>query len=198
VSTDDTPPRVKDAAEWTDDAVPDIGQARESDGEPDEDAIRAADLCKVAAWLVANPQGSATWLNSVPSQARAHLATWLRTEEVLFRTDASRGSPIGFPSWHFAQTVHVQHNHVSSGVYGGCPACGTDWDLSAPSGDTGQAPNPLDGADDLPAAVRIQLKDRRDVVEVLREYGHTADEQHVAASVRAALRGQVAEPQESD
>lgn len=51
------------------------------------------------------------------------------------------------------------------------------------------APNPLDGADDLPAAVRIQLRDRRDVVAVLREYGHTADEQHVAASVRAALRG---------
>lgn len=108
----------------------DTGQARE----PGEDAIRAADLCKAAAWLVANPQGSATWLNSVPTQARAHLATWLRTEEVLFRTDASRGSPIGFPSWHFAQTVHVQHNHVSGGVYGGCPACGTDWTLSAPDG----------------------------------------------------------------
>ncbi|WP_297658413.1 hypothetical protein [Pseudonocardia sp.] len=60
------------------------------------------------------------------------------------------------------------------------------------SGDTVQAPNPLDGADDLPPAVRIQLKDRRDVVEVLREYGYDADEQHVAASVRAALRGPAA------
>jgi hypothetical protein len=82
-------------------SAPDPVQARE----PDEDAIRAADLCHMAAWVVANPQGSATWVNSVPPSARQHLATWLRTEEVLFRTDESRGSPIGFPSWHFAQTV---------------------------------------------------------------------------------------------
>lgn len=24
------------------------------------------------------------------------------------------------------------HSHIASGVYGGCPACGTEWDLSQP------------------------------------------------------------------
>lgn len=66
----------------------------------------AADLCRVVAFLIDNPQGSpGTWLDHVPSEARQQLATWLRTEAHAFRHDHTRASVYGFPSWYFARAV---------------------------------------------------------------------------------------------
>jgi hypothetical protein len=69
-------------------------------------AATAAAMCKSVAFLISNPvEELPSWLRDVPSPIRQTLATWLRGEAIAFVHDDSRGSPYGFPSWHFASQV---------------------------------------------------------------------------------------------
>jgi hypothetical protein len=74
------------------------------------DLPAAADICEATAVLLVGratepPSPVDTWIDKIPQEVRGHLAVWMRTEAVAFRTDETRGSVYGFPSWYFARAV---------------------------------------------------------------------------------------------
>jgi hypothetical protein len=45
------------------------------------------------------------WMSLMHPGVAEPLTLWLRSEAIQFETDARRGSPYGYPSWHFASLL---------------------------------------------------------------------------------------------